>query len=68
MGLHEIKAKEADFIATKRLTTEIEKTLESQGISMSMKTGDVATVTSLVGRLPVFDYVSLKGKCYMRFK
>lgn len=31
-------------------------------------TGDVASITSLVGRLPVFDYVNLSGICYMRFK
>lgn len=35
---------------------------------MTMKTGDVATVTSLVGRLPVFDYLQVDAKCYMRFK
>jgi hypothetical protein len=31
-------------------------------------TGDIASVTSLVGRFPVFDYVNFSGICYMRFK
>jgi hypothetical protein len=57
-----------DLIATKKLTTDISNTLVSQGISMSLSSGDVASVTSLVGRVPVFDYQTLDGKCYMRFK
>lgn len=35
---------------------------------MSLSSGDVASVTSLVGRVPIFDYQTLDGKCYMRFK
>jgi len=35
---------------------------------MSLSSGDVASVTSLVGRVPIFDYQTLNGKCYMRFK
>jgi len=30
--------------------------------------GDLASVTSLVGRLPVFDYVNLNGICFLRFR
>lgn len=70
LGLHEIKTTaEAEFIATKRLTSDIDTTLESQGIvNLSGLNGDLASITSLVGRLPVFDYLNHKGICYMRFK
>lgn len=30
--------------------------------------GEIASVTSLVGRFPVFDYVNISGVCYLRFK
>jgi len=30
--------------------------------------GSLASITSLVGRLPVFDYHNLNGVCYLRIK
>lgn len=56
------------LVATKTLTADIKQTLASQKLELGQIEGNLASVTSLVGRLPVFDYHNLKGVCYLRIK
>jgi len=51
------------------MTTDIKQTLISQKLEINQQiNGDIASITSLVGRLPVFDYHNLNGICYIRIK
>lgn len=66
--MHDVKLPgDADLIATRKVTSDIDTILESQGIKTSAK-GEIASVTSVVGRLPAFDYMNRNGLCYMRIK
>ncbi len=68
LGFTKINASELKLLATKTVTTEIKQTLASQKLEMDKLEGSLASVTSLVGRLPVFDYHNLNGVCYLRIK
>ena len=42
--------------------------MQSQKIDLNYSEGNLASVTSLVGRIPVFDYHNQNGLCYIRLK
>jgi hypothetical protein len=68
LGFTKINATELKLLATKTLTTDIKKTLVGQKLEIGQLEGNLASVTSLVGRLPVFEYHNFNGICYLRIK
>ncbi len=68
LGFTKINVSELKLLATKTITTEIKQTLASQKLEMDKLDGNLASITSLVGRLPAFDYHNLNGICYLRIK
>jgi hypothetical protein len=69
IGLHDIKLKDnQQLIATRKVESEIPQLLESQKIPLKNPCTGVASITSLVGRFPPFDYCEVDGKSYMWFR
>ena len=67
----DIKVSDGELLATKKVSSDIKETLKSQNITDLEESSDkanIATVTSITGRFPAFDYLSHKGICYLRFK
>lgn len=61
--------KHNEFIATRVIDQKIKETLESQSISLALpEKCDLASITSVVGRLPTFSYIAHNGIQYMRFQ
>jgi GTP cyclohydrolase I len=57
LGLDEILVDVAELVATRVMTDNIAETIKAQDIQMNeeqVKKSDLATVTSLVGRLPIY--------------
>lgn len=69
IGSHEIKLQEnQQMIATRRVESDITELLESQQIPLKNPCSGIASITSLVGRFPQFDFFEVDGKSYMWIK
>jgi len=56
------------MIATRKVDSDIAQLLESQKILLKNPCSGVASITSLVGRFPPFDFSEVDGKSYLWFK
>lgn len=69
IGLDEDKIEETELVATKVLTQGIQETLEAQNIAIDVSKGKnvMASITSLSGRLPVYQVVKHGRLVCMKF-
>ena len=71
LGLDEILVDVAELVATRVMTDNIAETIKAQDIQMNeeqVKKSDLATVTSLVGRLPIYTVCQYQDLMCMRLK